>query len=508
MTTGSIMFQGTGSDVGKSVLTAAMCRIFARAGYDLAPFKSQNMALNSHITKKGKEIGRAQAVQAEAAMINPTVDMNPILLKPNEDNNSQVIFRGQPYKNMTAKEYFAHHDKAYSIIENSLNNLHDEYEIIVMEGGGSPAEINLRENDLVNMSVAEIRDTPVILVADIDKGGVFASIVGTLELLQPEERERIKGIVINKFRGDVTRFNSGVEFIEEYTGKPVLGVIPYAQEINLPDEDSIYQASYGENDFDRESNLDIAVIYLPHISNFTDFDYFSHEPGVRIRYVKDKNKLGNPDLIIIPGSKNTIEDLNYIQKTGLVKTIIREHENDTPIIGICGGYQMLGREIYDPLHIETKRERVEGIGLLDLKTVLSSEKITTQVEAEDLGRLPFWQGMEYDALKGYEIHQGRTELDSNLEYLFKIKRNEIESKIYDGAINTEKTVWGTYLHDIFKNDEFRRSLINYLREQKGLNPINDEIRSAREEREKNYNQFADLVKNNLDMEKIYEIVFD
>lgn len=503
MAANTIMFQGTASDVGKSVLTSALCRILARDGYKVAPFKSQNMALNSFITKDGVEIGRAQAVQAEAAMTEPTVNMNPILLKPNGDNNSQVIFRGKAYKNMTAKEYFSHQDRAYNYIEEALKNLSCDYDLIVMEGGGSPAEVNLRENDLVNMSVAEIVDSPVILIADIDKGGVFASVIGTLELLEKEEADRIKGIIINKFRGDKKRFRSGVNFIEEYTEKPVLGVIPFAPDIDIPDEDSLYQKQFGEKEYD----IDIAVIYLPHISNFTDFDYLSYEPGVNLRYVKDKSEIGSPDLVIIPGSKNTIGDLKKIYKKGIVEKIKNLVENGTPVIGICGGYQILGRTIEDPLEIEMG-ERVEGIGLLDIKTTLEYEKVTEQITAVDLDNLPFSAKLNGNKLKGYEIHQGKTEHGSNVSYLFRLERNDSNKAIDDGAINKAGTVWGTYIHDIFKNDRFRRELVNYLREKKGLNPLTDENLSIERIRDRNYNRFADLVKDNLDIEKLYDIIFN
>ncbi|MFW6279351.1 MAG: cobyric acid synthase [Bacillota bacterium] len=501
MTARTIMFQGTGSDVGKSVLTAALCRILARDGYEVAPFKSQNMSLNSFITRKGKEMGRAQAFQAEAARVIPRVEMNPVLLKPNADDNSQVILAGKPHKNMTAREYFNKQKQAEEVIATSLEKLKNNYQVLVLEGAGSPAEVNLREYDLVNMRIARMARAPVILIASIEKGGVFADIVGTLELLTEEERKRIKGIIINKFYGAKERFSSGVEFIEEYTGKPVLGVIPYFSEMNLPEEDSLARKTFGAEDY----QIDIAVIDLPHISNFTDFDFLAAEPRTRVRYLKDPAVLKKPDLLIIPGSKNTVGDLNYLYQTGMGAKIKEMYEKQVPIVGICGGYQMLGQKIKDPRGIEIGGQKIKGLGLLEIETTLQPEKITSQVEAYCNAELPFLKG-DY-RLKGYEIHQGKTERKSGVKSVFKLMRKGSEQVVNDGAHSKDYQCWGTYLHGVFDNDNFRRDLINYLRQKKGLSPLAEETTSSRQQREQAYEKFAEFVYDNLNMKLVKKIIF-
>lgn len=349
-------------------------------------------------------------------------------------------------------------------------------------------------------------EAPVILIANIDKGGVFADIVGTLELLESEERDRIKGIVINKFRGDVERFKSGIDFIESYTNKPVLGVIPYSEEINLPEEDCLISDEFGSEDY----QIEIAIIYLPHISNFTDFDFLAYEPETKVRYLRKVSELGKPDLIIIPGSKNTIGDLEYLYQIGMVKKIQELYQEDTLVIGICGGYQILGKKIKDPLGIETGKKGIDGIGLLDIETILAAEKITSQVKAWPNNSLPFIKGNNRNnntILNAYEIHQGRTERGSQVTPLFQIVRNGSDEEVKDGAISVDDMAWGTYLHGLFDNDFFRRSLINFLRKRKGLKPLQDDSFSAKKERENAYNQFAELVHENLDMDLLQEIIF-
>lgn len=497
----TLMVQGTGSDVGKSVLTSAFCRIFAEDGYRVAPFKSQNMALNSYITRNGGEIGRAQAVQAEAAMVEVTVDMNPVLLKPNQDNNSQVIYRGKPYTNMAADEYYGSREQTLQVIEESLHNLLKQYEIVVIEGAGSPAEINLREQDMVNMKIAEMAAAPVILVANIDRGGVFASIVGTLELLTPAERECIKGIIINKFRGQPQRFQEGVDFIEKETGKPVVGVIPYFTDFKIPEEDSLDRNFFGDDE------LEIAIIYLPHISNFTDFSLLAAEPGTGIKYIENPEELEEPDLIIIPGSKNVIEDLQYLYRSGFVKRIKNLRKRDIPVVGICGGYQMMGEVIKDPLHLESKQEQIEGMGLLPVETILEAVKVTSRVKAEILTDSTFFAGLKGLTCSGYEIHQGRTRINDDLEQIFKIKREaEKQSAELDGVISKDGLLWGSYLHGVFDNDEFRRNLINFLRQRKGLSPLQANNLNARGKRDEAYTRLAQLVRDNIDIELVYDIM--
>lgn len=495
------MVQGTGSDVGKSVITAALARIFAQEGYQVAPFKSQNMALNSYVTNQGGEIGRAQAVQAEAAKVEATVDMNPILLKPKEDTTSQVIVHGRPTGNMTAQEYFNDQQIGLEPIKESLACLQEDYQVIVLEGAGSPAEVNLREYDLVNMKAAELAQAPVILVADIERGGVFASIIGTLELLNEQERERIKGVVINKFRGDVSRLQSGLDYIEEETGVPVLGVIPYFTDFKIPEEDAIPSYVQGSEDY----QLDIAVIKLPHLSNFTDFAALAEVERTRVRYVKPGSSLENPDVVILPGSKNTIEDLAYLYQTGCADEIIDLAKEGRMVVGICGGYQMLGEVIYDPRQVETDRGAIAGLNLLDIETTLQPDKITSQIEAQIINEELF--NLEAGKLiSGYEIHMGQTNLGPQAEPVFKIRqRSDEQVEIADGACSLNQRVWGTYLHGVFANDQLRRGFINQLRKQKGLAPVTDSF-SVREKREEAYNKLAELVRENLDVNLLYEIM--
>lgn len=500
----SIMIQGTGSDVGKSVITAGLCRLLVRDGYQVVPFKSQNMALNSFITRDGGEIGRAQAVQAEAARVVATVDMNPVLLKPNQDDNSQLIIHGRAVKNIRAKEYFAEQGKPLEAIKESLQRLAGEWEIIVMEGAGSPAEINLREYDLVNMKIAEMIEAPVILVADIDKGGVFASIVGTLELLTQKEKERVKGIIINKFRGDQERFKEGINFIEIYTGKPVLGVIPYLEDIKIPEEDSLAQDVQGDTDY----QLDIVILYLPHISNFTDFDLLTTEPETRVRYLRDLTKIGEPDLIIIPGSKNTIGDLQYLYSQGYIEVIRQKCRQGIPVLGICGGYQMLGRRIIDPSHVESNEKVIAGLDLLAMETVYAGEKISRQVKASIKSDTSFFKDLQGEVLTGYEIHHGRSQIDRGQSQLLEIlSRGDKGESFHDGLISDDGLVWGTYLHGIFDNDRFRRSFINHLRGKKGLRPLSRQYMSSRRLREEAYDTFADLLEKNIAREKLDKVIF-
>lgn len=506
--TAAIMFQGTASDAGKSIITAAACRVLAQDGYLVAPFKSQNMSLNSTITKNAKEIAVAQAVQAEAAQVEPIVEMSPILLKPNADNNSQVILNGKMYKNMNAADYFASKDKLLKIIKTALTRLKTDYDVIVLEGGGNPAEVNLKDKDLVNMKAAELADAPVILIADIDKGGVFASIVGTLDLLSEKERERVKGIIVNKFRGDPEKFAQGVKLIEKHSSKKVLGVLPYLKDLDLPAEDSLENNVFKSSD----DQLEIVVIAYPQMSNFTDFDYFKTEKGVVLRYVRKAEEIEDPDLIILPGSKTTIKDLKYLYNSKLADKIKELAHQGKDIIGICGGYQMLGQEIRDPENFEISSKSITALNLLNVKTVLSAEKVTNQVEASSINNLAFEADSSFAKLSGFEIHQGRTIRDPKLRPVFKLQRklagSNLDKSRFDGAINDKANIWGTYIHDIFKNDEFRKALINYLFKKKGLVRTEADQKSALEIREKNYNYLADMFRKYIDMESFYKIIFE
>lgn len=509
MKTSCIMLQGTGSHVGKSVLVAALCRIFLQDGYKVAPFKSQNMALNSYVTADGGEMGRAQVVQAEAAGLAPDVIMNPVLLKPTGQATSQVIVMGKPVGNLSAKEY---HEKynltALGVVEEALNTLKSKYEIIAIEGAGSPAEVNLQATEIVNMRIARMADCPVLLVADIDKGGALASVVGTLELLDPADRARVAGVLINKFRGDVRLFQPAVEFLEKKTGIPVLGIIPYFQGFRVQEEDTIPENTMKAGPARVADKIDVAVINLPHVSNFTDFDPLEDEPDIHLRYVSKADKLGTPDMIIVPGSKNTIHDLAYLVKSGLAEAIRDNDKRGIPIVGICGGYQILGRELHDPLHTESEIDSMKGLGLLNISTTFEPDKITTQVQAEVIGPGPLLGGIQEAQVTGYEIHMGRTELGAGVAPAFRIfERSAREVDLLDGAVRADGKVFGTYIHGVFDNDAFRRHIINLIRSQKGWGPLADrEIVTVAEQREKDFNKLADVVRNSLDMEKLYQIM--
>ncbi len=504
-----VMFQGTGSHVGKSVLVAALCRIFLQDGYKVAPFKSQNMALNSYVTKDGGEMGRAQVVQAEAAGLEPSVLMNPVLLKPTGQATSQVIVLGKPVGNLSAQEYHRSYNMtALGVIEESLNKLQEQFDIIVIEGAGSPAEVNLQDTEIVNMRIARMADCPVLLVADIDKGGALASVVGTLELLDPEDRKRVTGIVINKFRGDVKLFQPAVDFLEEKTGIPVVGIVPYFTGFRVQEEDTIPEDTLKKGGQEAENKIDVVVVQLPHISNFTDFDPLEGEPDVRLRYVAKAAKFGNPDLVIIPGSKNTIQDLVFLEKSGLAKEITDASAKGIPVFGICGGFQILGQELHDPLHTESEIESLKGLGLLPMSTVFEPEKITSQVAAEVLGNGRFMEALKGQKVQGYEIHMGRSTITEEASPAFHIfERSTKEVDIIDGAVSNDGNVFGTYIHGIFDNDSFRRHVINQIRIDKGWGPLrSDEVLSVKEQHERDFNKLADVVRANLNIDLIYKMM--
>lgn len=500
-----IMIQGTASSVGKSLITAGMCRVFRQDGYKVAPFKSQNMALNSFITSEGKEMGRAQVVQAEASGIEPSVEMNPILLKPTTDKKAQVIINGNVHGNMSAVEYHEFKPKLADMVRDVYDGLAEKNDIIVIEGAGSPAEINLRDKDIVNMGMAEIADAPVILVGDIDKGGVFASLAGTMLLLTDAEKARVKGVIINKFRGDVKILEPGIKMLEDIIKVPVLGVIPYTR-LNIEDEDSLAERFYQKGDAESRE-IDIAIIKLPHISNFTDFNALENIQGVRVRYVDEVAGLEKPDMIILPGSKNTIEDLLFVRKSGLENEIYKLHRSGTVIYGICGGYQMLGMEIADPYQTESNLGKIAGMGLLNIKTVFRQKKVTTQVKASITGSDGILEGLGCMMVEGYEIHMGTTEyLEGCFPYLTVSSVLGQDKVKIDGVRNGN--VLGTYIHGLFDNMEFTAGLVNNLRKRKGLKKADGTTLSFKEFKESQYNKLADLLRDNLDMEKIYKIIND
>ncbi|MED3789097.1 cobyric acid synthase [Peribacillus frigoritolerans] len=492
----SIMIQGTSSDVGKSLICTAFCRVFSNKGLRVVPFKSQNMALNSYVTLDGGEIGRAQGVQAEAARITATTDMNPILLKPKQDMVSEVIVHGKHFLDMNAKSYRSQFvQEAMPIIRKSVEKLQDEYDIIVLEGAGSPAEINLKDRDIANMRMAKLTDAAVILVADIDRGGVFASIIGTLALLDQEERDSVKGIIINKFRGMRELLDDGIEWVEKETGIPVLGVLPYL-DVNIEAEDSLALSSLRfKKPKKAEFPIDVAVLRFPRISNFTDVDPFFDEPGVGVRLVSSVHELGNPDLLILPGTKNTMEDLEWLKRMEFDRAIDERRKEGTMIFGICGGFQMLGTELFDPDSIEGDGENAEGLSLLPVETVFQAEKKTVQME----GVLSAGIMESQMNLNGFEIHLGRTTLKSQVRPFLLLKDGR-----EDGAISNDNQVMGTYLHGIFHNRLFTRLLVNQIRRNKGLDEVKENVQSDSERREEAYNLLASHLEENIDMDTIYQ----
>lgn len=516
----TLMVQGTASDVGKSILTAALCRIFVQDGIRTAPFKSQNMSLNSYVTPDGLEIGRAQGLQADACRIAATTDMNPILLKPKKDMTAQVVVHGKPLGDYEARVYREQYlTEAEGIVREALMRLRREYGLVIIEGAGSPAEVNLKDRDIVNMRLAGWADAPVLLVADIDRGGVFASIVGTLEILEPHERERVKGFIINKFRGDVSLLKPGLDWLEQRTGKPVLGVIPYLNQLELEDEDSAsLEARLGkraahagtarprDDQAGETGMLDIAVLRLPRLSNFTDFDPLPQEPDVSLRYIEGPEQFGSPDAVIIPGSKNTVDDLLFLWQSGLAGRLLDYAGTGGALVGICAGYQMLGRSLRDPEHVEADRDQVQGLQLLPVETVFTREKRTVRIAGE--GGLQ--EGKDGFAIAGYEIHMGTTSFLEQVRHPFRIAAmgpdgSPAEDFHLEGAASRDGLVWGTYIHGILHNDGFRREWLNGLRRQKGWADIRQLV-DYNKKREEAIDRLASHVRRHLDMEQIYEMI--
>lgn len=504
----AIMIQGTMSNAGKSLLAAGLCRIFKQDGYRVAPFKSQNMALNSYITKEGLEMGRAQVMQAEAAGVEPSVLMNPILLKPTNDTGSQVIVNGEVLDNMSARDYFKYKKKLIPDIMKAYRALDEEYDIIVIEGAGSPAEINLKADDIVNMGMAKMAKAPVLLVGDIDRGGVFAQLVGTIMLLEDEEKDLIKGLIINKFRGDKTILDPGIDMLEELSGKTVVGITPY-MDIDVEDEDSLSERM----ESDREVKaIDIAVIRFPRISNFTDFNIFESIEGVSLRYVRQPGKLGNPDMIILPGTKNTMGDLLWMRQSGMEAAVLKEKKKGAVIFGVCGGYQMLGMSISDPEGVE-EGGFVRGMELLPVDTVFSGEKMRTRVEGTFKavgGVLQRLSGME---LSGYEIHMGQSDAIKKHEDAALRNTEEPLTLIRDIVSGEEKTdggyydnVYGSYVHGIFDKEEIVKTVVQALADRKGLDLSALETMDYAVYKEQQYDKLADMLRQHLDMKKIYEIL--
>jgi adenosylcobyric acid synthase len=496
----TIMVQGTASSAGKSIMVAALCRIYKQDGYKVAPFKAQNMALNSFVTAGGGEIGRAQVVQAEAAGIAPTVDMNPVLLKPTTDTGCQVIVLGKVARTISARDYYKYTPALLDTVSAALERLRSQYDIVVIEGAGSPAEINLKDQEIVNMRIARISGSPVLLVGDIDRGGVFASLVGTLELLDEEERDLVKAFIINKFRGDVALLQPAIDFLEKRTGKPVLGVVPYFRDIRIAQEDSVYLDERPGNS--TQGDLEIAVIRLPHISNYDDYDPLE-EAGCTVTYVTRRFELSNPDLIILPGTKSTVADLNHLQHSGLATSILSRARSGTPVVGICGGYQMMGQKILDPHKVESDKIEVEGLGLLDVVTEFATEKLTRQVRAKVIADPGLLAGTAGQEISGYEIHMGHTRSGERLSAFQVTETPQGPTDYTDGVLNATGTVFGTYLHGLFHNDDFRQAFLNNLRRHRGLPAGSGNARSTKEE---SYDKLAELVRRSLKIPEIYRIM--
>ena len=480
----NIMIQGTMSNAGKSLLCAGLCRIFRQDGYRVAPFKSQNMALNSFITADGGEMGRAQVVQAEAAGIEPDVRMNPILLKPTTDVGSQVIVNGVVQGNMRAMEYYRRKREFVPAVLEAYDSLAAENDIIVIEGAGSPAEINLKQEDIVNMGLAKLVDAPVLLVGDIDRGGVFAQLYGTVALLEPEERARIKGTIVNKFRGDRKILEPGLETLEQLCGVPVAGVIPYVH-VDIDDEDSL--STRFTRDTGRK-DIDLAVIRLPRISNFTDFAPFERFENVSVRYVEKVSDLHDPDMIMLPGTKSTIADLKWLRESGLEAAVLKAASAGTPIFGICGGYQMLGRTVSDPEQVEAAGiSEISGMNLLDMDTLFRGEKVQTQTEGifENIpGLFSCLNGLAY---QGYEIHMGRS-----------MERRS--------AVTCKGNVYGSYIHGIFDAPGVAEAILGTLCRKKGLDPARLGSFDPKAYKEAQYDKLADAVRSGLDMELVYRVL--
>lgn len=501
----TIMVQGTASSAGKSLLVTALCRFFRREGLRVAPFKSQNMSLNSAVTAEGLEIGRAQAVQAEASGILSSVDMNPILLKPEGDRRSQVVVQGKPIGSMTATEYHKYKPRLMPVIEESLTRLRSDYDLVVIEGAGSPAEINLKDRDIVNMHVAKLADAPVLLVGDIDRGGVFASFVGTMELLEPDERTRIAAFVVNKFRGDLALLTPGLDFLTARTGKPVLGVVPYIKDLRIADEDSVSLEARMACRRPSKQELDIVVVRLPRISNYDDVEALEHEAGVVVRFVDQPDDIAGADLVILPGSKNTVADLAWLRASSLARAIEARANEGQPVLGICGGCQMLGEVIDDPHGVESFDIQVRGLGLLALRTGFEREKMTAQVLARVLrpSFLTDGAGLD-DEVRGYEIHMGMAEPHNQQVSPFEIRsrngRTEVRS---DGAIGHDGMVVGTMLHGLFENESLRARTLSFLRRRRGLSePVSiQHIPSKQDE----YDRLESVVREHIDCELLWRL---
>jgi adenosylcobyric acid synthase len=514
MTAKVLMVQGTSSSAGKSLLVTALCRIYARRGIKVAPFKAQNMSNNAAVCADGSEIGRAQALQAAAAGLAPTVDMNPVLIKPEADSRSQIILMGHPWNTLEAKTYYEKKEILWEHVTAAFDRLRDAYDLVIIEGAGGAAEINLRRGDIVNMAVARYANAPVLLIGDIDRGGIFAQLLGTLWLLDPDERALVRGLVVNKFRGDLALFSDGVQILEEKGGIPVLGVLPYLRNLNLPDEDAVSVENASRKPFafstlqagsadspqtGSVSQTDIVVLALPRISNFDDFDPLKAESGVTLRYVSSAAEFGTPSAVIIPGTKSTIADLDWLRQTGLAEAVTRFAKSGGAVVGICGGYQMLGEAIADPHHVESKVEQTAGLGLLPVRTDFSKEKSTFQAQARIRCQRGWLSQLDESTVSGYEIHMGET--PSQTAWLEIVSRNGQQVKVADGSVSSDGKIWGCYLHGIFANDAFRHAWLESLGWHGGGASQSEAFNQSLE-------ILADAVEGALNMDLLEKIIWD
>lgn len=498
----TLMVQGTASSVGKSVFVTALCRILRQRGTRVAPFKSQNMSLNAAVTDDGKEISRAQAVQAEAAGVKPTADMNPILLKPEAEGKVQVIVLGKVIGRMSVAEYDAYKPELRPVVASCLERLRHAYDVVVIEGAGSPAEINLRDREIVNMHVAAIAEAPVILVGDIDRGGVFASLVGTLDLLAPHERARVRALVVNRFRGAVASLDSALQFLTQRTGMPILGVIPHISTLGLADEDSVALDEPRHHRRATTGEIDIAVVKTPCISNYDDVSPFEQEPGVVVRFTDEATEIPGADLLILPGSKSTVADLGWLRETGIAAIVTERAVAGRPVLGICGGCQMLGITIEDIHGVESTQGITPGLGLLPLTTRFATEKTTARVRAAALTHW-FRDSTGPLAIDGYEIHAGQTDLHDPGSAAFEIlERNKQSVKDRDGAVRD--AVMGTLIHGLFENEAPRRALLQHLRQRRGLMPLVS--RPMRVIHEDNYDRLAAVVRASIDIRLLSDLI--
>jgi adenosylcobyric acid synthase len=503
----ALMVLGTASHAGKSLTVAALCRILRQDGFNVAPFKAQNMALNSFATREGHEIGRAQAMQAQAAGVEPHVDMNPILLKPTSEVSSQVVINGKVFGNYRGADYYRLKPMLLDAVTAAYQRLASRHEIVVLEGAGSPVEMNLKDRDVVNMKMAEIADAACLLVTDIDRGGAFASLVGTYALLEPHERARFGGFLINKFRGDVSLFTPGVEYLENRLSQPCLGVIPYLRDHGIDDEDSVsLERRAARPSLDNEDQLRMCVVGLPYLSNFTDFTALENIPDVIVYYTRKPEDARAADVLILPGSKNTIPDLLWLRENGWEEMVHSHVAAGKPLVGICGGFQMLGREIRDPYRAESDIESIPGLGLLDATTTLAYEKVTRQATARLLAPARFSQDGEGPVFSGYEIHLGETSLGNGTRPLFQLTRlGDVESH-NDGAVNDDGRVLGTYLHGLFDLAEGLALLLTHWRKLCGKKISAAPVVDPLAERERRYDVLAEHYRRNLRMDIIHRMI--